>query len=107
MAGQGTAASPEVRRRAVRKRPDALATAAEYHGAGALEALLAVGFDVDAAARDGRTALHQAALDGDAELCRWLLAHGADRTRTDAWFGGTPAGWAAHAGHDELAAELR
>lgn len=100
------AASPGLRARAVEKRPDALATAAEHHGPAALAALLDLGFPVDAAGKDGRTALHQAALDGNAELCRWLTDHGADRTLRDARFDANPAGWAAHAGHEELAAAL-
>ena len=106
LAGTTTAAPPDRHRDIVGKRPDALATAAEYHGTVAIQALLDLGHGIDDAGSDGRTALHQAAFDGDAELCRWLLAHGADPTRTDARFGGTPAGWAAHAGHDDLAREL-
>lgn len=106
LAGETTAASPDLHRDVVGKRPDAMATAAEHHGTAALWALLELGFSIDTAGPDGRTALHQAALDGDTELCRWLLAHGADRTRTDARFGGTPAQWAAHGGQDDLAAEL-
>ena len=106
LAGEPTTAHPDLPRDLVGKRPDALATAAEHHGTAAIRALLDLGYGIDAAGSDGRTALHQAAWDGDAELCRWLIAHGADPTRTDARFEGTPAGWAAHAGHDDLAAEL-
>ena len=68
--------------------------------------LLNLGYDVSARGQWRTTALHEAALRGDAETCRWLVEHGADRTATDERFSSTPAGWAAHAGHAELAEEL-
>lgn len=89
-----------------RRRPRALRIAAESHGIGALGRLLDLGYPVDAAGSDRVTALHQAALRGDAEMCAWLLAHGADRSVRDLHFDAIPAGWAAHAGHPELAAAL-
>jgi hypothetical protein len=45
-------------------------------------------------------------LRGDRELCDWLLAHGAAPDLRDRDFSGTPADWAAHAGHPDLAARL-
>ncbi|MEJ7597363.1 MAG: hypothetical protein WKG01_05590 [Kofleriaceae bacterium] len=36
-----------------------------------------------------------------------LIARGADRALRDTEYDGTPADWAAHAGHVELAAMLR
>ena len=45
-------------------------------------------------ARDGRTALHQAAFMGDLELIRALLDAGADPGVVDAQHGTTPSSWA-------------
>jgi ankyrin repeat protein len=57
---------------------------------------------------DGRgTALHEAAIRGDAELVALLLEHGADATLRDRAFDATPAGWAEHGGFMELAELLR
>lgn len=91
----------------VAKRPDALRLAGEQHDAAAIERLLSLGFGVDAAGPDGRTALHEAALRGDAPLCARLLALGADPAGRDLTYGGTPADWARHAGHDEIADILK
>ena len=87
-------------------RPDALRLAGEQHGVEAVAQLLDLGYGIDAAGPDGRTALHEAALRGDAGLCDWLLARGADPSARDRDFSGTPADWAVHAGHTELAARL-
>ena len=88
-------------------RPDALRLAGELHGVEAVRQLLDLGYRVDATGPDGRTALHEAALRGDEELCTWLLGRGADAGLRDRDFGGTPADWAVHAGHLELASSLR
>lgn len=88
------------------RRPDALRLAGEQHGVEAVRHLLDLGYGIDAAGPDGRTALHEAALRGDADLCGWLLGHGADPDVRDQAYSGTPADWAAHAGHTELAALL-
>ena len=48
------------------------------------------------------TPLHQAALIGNRELVDLLLEHGARPDIKDVLWSGTPAGWAAHAGHKEL-----
>ena len=62
-----------------------------------VELLLAQGADVNAP-HDGADALHLAAWEGHTEMVRLLLAHGADRDRTDPTFHGTAAGWANHNG---------
>jgi ankyrin repeat protein len=64
------------------------------------------GADLDAL-RDGRTALHQAALMGDLDLIRHLLESGADPRVVDATHGTTPAHWAQWARHDEAEQLLR
>jgi ankyrin repeat protein len=53
-----------------------------------------------AVADDGVTALHFAALYGDAALVRALLQHGARRDVTDPRYGGTPRQWAEHGAAD-------
>lgn len=88
------------------RRPDALRLAGQQHGVSSLARLLELGYDINAAAEDGRTALHEAAFRGDGDLCRWLLDHGADPSLRDRDFSGTPAAWALHAGHPDLAEEL-
>jgi hypothetical protein len=88
------------------QRPDAMRLAGEQRGIEALAVLLDLGYDVNARGQWQTTALHEAALRGDAETCRWLVEHGADRTARDDRFSGTPSDWAAHAGHRELADEL-
>ena len=90
----------------VAARPDALRLAAEQHGSEAIRQLLDLGYGIDAAGPDGRTALHEAALRGESELCDWLLSQGADPELRDRDFGGTPADWANHAGHAALASRL-
>lgn len=52
------------------------------------------------------TPLHQAALIGNRELVDLLLAYGARPDTQDVLWHGTPAGWAAHEGHKELAEYL-
>ena len=82
---------------AARRRPDAVALAAE------------LGFDVDALARGDvpmdqpwQTALHTAVSDGDVEMARLLLSLGADPTIRDARFDSTPLGWAEYLDKPEL-----
>lgn len=89
-----------------RRRPRALRIAAELHDIAAVARLLDLGYDADTAGSDRVTALHEAALRGDAAMCEWLLANGADRTIRDRRFDATPAGWAGHAGHPDLARRL-
>lgn len=89
------------------RRPDAMRLAAEQHGIAAISALAGLGYDVSTRGAHKTTALHEAALRGDAEMCRWLLDRGADRTARDDRFAATPSAWAAHAGHTQLADKLR
>lgn len=52
------------------------------------------------------TALHWAAIRGLRDTCRFLIEQGADVKRKDTTLGATPAGWARHGRHDELARML-
>ena len=71
-----------------------------------LFALLDAGASIDACRADGATALHQAAIDGNAALVDALLARGADPRRRDKVFNGNAAGWANAGGHPALAKRL-
>ncbi|KAH8075257.1 ubiquitin-protein transferase [Aureococcus anophagefferens] len=79
-----------------------LALAAQAGRAGAVELLLdaegAEERDVDVAARNGRTVVHIAALNGHADVLRAMSKHGGDVDRADA-NGVTPLAVAAQEGH--------
>ena len=87
-------------------RPGAMRIAGELHDVAALDRLLDLGYPVDETGPGGATALHEAALRGNRAMCDWLRRHGADPTLRDRRFDATPAEWAAHAGHLELAGVL-
>lgn len=86
--------------------PDLVARAAALGRPAAILRCLAAGFAVDARTPEGITALHEAAVRGDGTSAETLLSRGADPALTDPVHGATPAGWAAHAGYQELAARL-
>lgn len=69
-------------------------------------ALLDAGVDINSRRGDGATALHQAAIDGNADLVDELLARGADATLRDSVFNGNAAGWAHAGGHEALGKSL-
>ena len=70
--------------------------AAERNDVGALEAMLACGFDPNRPdAGIGKTALHSAAMEGWPDAVRVLLAHGASVHVRDREFNGQPLIWAA------------
>jgi hypothetical protein len=52
------------------------------------------------------TPLHYAALNGRWKMTAFLLEHGADPAARDGKVDNTPAGWAKHGGHQELAEHL-
>ncbi|HVE95015.1 MAG TPA: ankyrin repeat domain-containing protein [Acidimicrobiales bacterium] len=85
---------------ATRRRPHAVATAAEAGRAEAVRLLVRLGWDVNHKQRT--TALHDAVWNGDRAIVELLLALGADPRITDDDFNSTPAGWAAHTHNDEL-----
>jgi ankyrin repeat protein len=57
--------------------------------------MLACGFDPNLKDRDGVTALHKAAMAGQPQSVRVLLAHGAAVNAMDGMFSATPLVWAA------------
>src|SRR5436309_6385712 len=75
----------------------------------AVRLMLDAGFDVNALPDDtplmtgaGGTALHAAALEGNVELVRDLLAWGADPTILDPRFNSTARGWAEYGGQHQI-----
>ncbi len=101
-----SAVDPGLRDRAVSRMPNVLLHAAELRRPAAIRTLVAIGLDLNDRSCLGRTPLHLAALNGDAETARVLLELGADPSIEDLEHHSTPAGWAAYGGHPELAEEL-
>ena len=52
------------------------------------------------------TGLHYAAVNGERSMAKFLIEQGADANKRDLERGGSPANWAAHGGHQELAEHL-
>jgi ankyrin repeat protein len=76
-----------------------------HNRADAAELLLKKGAQINAIARGfhyAGTALHNAAVKGHREMVDFLIQHGADPNAVDQENGGSPAGWAAYGGHEEL-----
>jgi hypothetical protein len=89
----------------------ALAWAAQFGHVGIVKVLLDLGEDPNRfnpqGAHSHSTPLHQAALAGHADAVRLLVEHGARLDIRDILWDGTPADWANHGGHDEIAGYLR
>jgi ankyrin repeat protein len=83
---------------ALARDPERLVRAAELDRPDAVRLLVELGFDVD----HGKP-LHLAAYFGNRRMVETLLDLGADPTVRDRDFDATPAGWARHAHHDDLA----
>lgn len=91
-------------------RADALVIAASLGKTDGVRILLAAGADPNMRSQTihrHASALHQAALTGNAELCTLLVNAGASLTVRDDMWNGAPAGWAEHAGHGDLARLLK
>src|SRR6478672_10984472 len=86
--------------------PSTVASAAQAKDAAAVKKLLKDGADVNAAQGDGMTALHWAALNGDAELAAMLLYAGANVGATTRLGGYTPLHLAAQVGNANVIAPL-
>lgn len=98
---------------AVAARPGLVPWLARLGRRDALARAVELGWDVDARGRTDvpsdqpwETGLHAAAGQGDADTVRALLALGADPAVTDGRFRATPAQWALHFAHHEVAALL-
>jgi ankyrin repeat protein len=109
----GAAVDPDAVPAAIAARPGLVAWAAELGDRDAVRRAVGLGWDVDRKARidvpsdqEWETGLHAAAGNGDTGLVELLLGLGADPDVTDSRFEATPAGWAEHFGHTELAALL-
>jgi ankyrin repeat protein len=83
-----------------------IAAAAEKKDAAAVRKLIKDGADVNGAQGDGMTALHWAALNGDAELAQLLLFAGANVGAKTRIGGYTPLHLAAQVGHANVIAPL-
>jgi ankyrin repeat protein len=97
------AAAPGLVQRVRAERPGLVVWAAGGGRSGAVKALLARGYDVNALGRadtpieqEWETALHAAVSNDDEELTRYLLEAGADPSIRDARFDATPLDWAHH-----------
>ncbi len=100
-------AHPELRRELQDEHHRMMHVPAEQGAVGVLETMLACGFDPSVADADGVTALHKAAMAGQAGTVRVLLAHGAPVNALDGMFAATPLVWASHGWKEESPAHAR
>ena len=82
--------------------PAQIADAAQNGDREAVHALLKKGLDVNAAQGDGTTALHWAAIKGDADMAQMLVAAGANVRATTRLGAYTPLYLAARAGYSDV-----
>lgn len=89
---------PTIVARAIARSPHQISVAADRERSDAVKLMAELGFDVNAADPypHQQTALHGAAYNGNLELVRYLVEHGADLTIEDCSFHSTAAGWAEH-----------
>lgn len=81
--------------------PDLVRVACELaKPAGVVRRLVELGWDVNA--KNGSTALHEAAMRGALDVVQALVGLGANPAITDDNFHATPAGWAEHLGHRDI-----
>lgn len=102
--GAELARDPAVVQQVSCSRPELVAEVAALRHWGVVRLLVDHGGDAGAGSPSG---LHYASAAGAADTARLLVEHGASTTAVDADFGQTPAGWADHFGHPDLAAYLR
>ena len=84
--------------RAITRRLHQISVAADQDRPDAVKLMVELGFDVNAAdpSPHQQTALHGAAYNGNLELVRYLVEHGADLDAEDCSYHSTAAGWAEH-----------
>jgi hypothetical protein len=104
LAGRTPTADPATLAAARKLQPDAIRRAVELRRPNAIRVLTTLGFDLDAGPR---TALHEAAYNGQLEITQLLVSLGADPFRRDTEYDGTALNWAEHAHQDEVADYLR
>jgi ankyrin repeat protein len=92
-----------------RLRPGLMVWAAANGRTDTVRLLLGLGFDVNAKGRGdtpiegpSQTPLHEAAVQGNLELARLLLANGADPNIRDLSHDASPLGWAQYGGQDAM-----
>ncbi len=84
------------------RQPNFLVSLAQQNQLEAGQLLLDLGTDPNELAANGRGALHEAAWSGHEEMIRLLIDHGARLDVRSRAHGGTPVGYAHHAGRHEL-----
>ncbi len=92
------------------ERQRALSLATQFGHAGIVRLLIEAGTDPNRFSpprmHSHGTPLHQAALNGDLELTKYLVEHGARTDIIDVRHDATPLEWARYAGHDHVAEYL-
>ena len=100
--------NPGIVERAKARRPHQVSVAADRDLFDAVRLMVELGFDINASYRypHDQTALHGAAFNGNLEMVRYLVEHGADLAAEDCSFHSTPRGWADHNGRTDVVAYL-
>lgn len=97
--------SPNLIKRANKKRPDVMIGAAELGNINAIDLMIELGFSVHGNSFD--TPLHHAAHNGHLELVKRLLDLGAMPQQRDSFYFSTPLGWAQAGSKDDVVDYLK
>ncbi len=98
---QAREGDPDLLKTVLDTHPCLVARAVDAGRRDAIALLVWLGFDVNAR-RDGETALHWSAWNGDIPMAQMLLDAGADPNIADDTFDATPLGWAEHGCQEEF-----